>query len=384
MCRAAASSLRPRSIISGSTLPAASASTSAPRPAASPKCCSRAAPGASMRSMSAAGSCIRACAAATTSSASSRPISASSIRRVLPEQPDFATIDVSFISLKLVLPAVGNLLKPRAQILALIKPQFEAGTNRERSRKASCATKRCTPPSATTSPRFVTSLGWRVGGVVAVRDPRRRRQPRILHRGRTWLSALRSRALGHRGDGMAGGTDDPIYVPGTLPGETRRGRGLARPSRPPAAPQRRKTEPRAHRADLPAFRRLRRLRLAALGRPTPYRAWKRGLVVEALRQAGIEAPVADLIDAHGDGRRRAVFHARRGTHDVLEVGFSAARAHHVIAIDRCPILAKSLDGALAAAWAIAGAARRHAESRSISRSRRPMPASMSTCAARVR
>ena len=67
-----------------------------------------------------------------------------------------------------------------------------------------------------------------------------------------------------------------------------------------------------------------------------YRAWKRGLVVEALRQAGLDAPVADLIDAHGEGRRRAVFHARRGTHDVLEVGFSAARAHHVVAIDRCP------------------------------------------------
>jgi 23S rRNA (uracil1939-C5)-methyltransferase len=48
-----------------------------------------------------------------------------------------------------------------------------------------------------------------------------------------------------------------------------------------------------------------------------------------------------------------VFHARRGGHDILEVGFSAARAHHVIAIDRCPVLAKSLDGALQAAWAIA-------------------------------
>ena len=59
----------------------------------------------------------------------------------------------------------------------------------------------------------------------------------------------------------------------------------------------------------------------------PYRAWKRDLVVTALRQAGIDAPVGDLIDAHGDGRRRVVFHARRGTHDVLEVGFSAARAH---------------------------------------------------------
>src|SRR5208337_172160 len=36
-----------------------------------------------------------------------------------------------------------------------------------------------------------------------------------------------------------------------------------------------------------------------------------------------------------------------------EVGFSAARAHHLVAIDRCPILAPNLGGAIDAAWAIA-------------------------------
>jgi 23S rRNA (uracil1939-C5)-methyltransferase len=46
-------------------------------------------------------------------------------------------------------------------------------------------------------------------------------------------------------------------------------------------------------------------------------------------------------------------HARRGTHDVLEVGFTAPRAHHIVAIDECPILAPGLGGALRAAWAIA-------------------------------
>jgi 23S rRNA (uracil1939-C5)-methyltransferase len=46
-------------------------------------------------------------------------------------------------------------------------------------------------------------------------------------------------------------------------------------------------------------------------------------------------------------------HARRGTHDLLEVGFTAPRAHHIIAIDRCPILSPGLDGAVQAAWAIA-------------------------------
>jgi 23S rRNA (cytidine1920-2'-O)/16S rRNA (cytidine1409-2'-O)-methyltransferase len=42
-------------------------------------------------------------------------------------QAQCATIDVSFISLKLVLPAVRRLLTPEAWIVALIKPQFEAG-----------------------------------------------------------------------------------------------------------------------------------------------------------------------------------------------------------------------------------------------------------------
>jgi len=45
----------------------------------------------------------------------------------LPEPVDLATIDVSFISLRLVLPRVAGWLKPAGQIIPLIKPQFEAG-----------------------------------------------------------------------------------------------------------------------------------------------------------------------------------------------------------------------------------------------------------------
>ncbi|MDD4357614.1 MAG: TlyA family RNA methyltransferase [Smithellaceae bacterium] len=44
----------------------------------------------------------------------------------LDEKPTLATIDVSFISLKTVLPAMLSLLSDHARILALIKPQFEA------------------------------------------------------------------------------------------------------------------------------------------------------------------------------------------------------------------------------------------------------------------
>lgn len=43
------------------------------------------------------------------------------------EKIDFASIDVSFISLKLVLPVAKELLKDNGELVALIKPQFEAG-----------------------------------------------------------------------------------------------------------------------------------------------------------------------------------------------------------------------------------------------------------------
>ncbi|MBS4191223.1 TlyA family RNA methyltransferase [Bacillus sp. FJAT-49705] len=41
--------------------------------------------------------------------------------------PNFASIDVSFISLKLILPVLKTLLVPKSDIVALVKPQFEAG-----------------------------------------------------------------------------------------------------------------------------------------------------------------------------------------------------------------------------------------------------------------
>lgn len=56
------------------------------------------------------------------------------IRNVTPENfddaIDFATIDVSFISLRLVIPVVKKFLKPTGEIVCLIKPQFEAGKER--------------------------------------------------------------------------------------------------------------------------------------------------------------------------------------------------------------------------------------------------------------
>lgn len=46
---------------------------------------------------------------------------------VLGELADLAVLDVSFISLKLVLPPTFQLLKPKGEVIALVKPQFEVG-----------------------------------------------------------------------------------------------------------------------------------------------------------------------------------------------------------------------------------------------------------------
>ena len=45
----------------------------------------------------------------------------------IPDELDFASVDVSFISLKLILPALAGLLKPDGHAVCLVKPQFEAG-----------------------------------------------------------------------------------------------------------------------------------------------------------------------------------------------------------------------------------------------------------------
>jgi 23S rRNA (cytidine1920-2'-O)/16S rRNA (cytidine1409-2'-O)-methyltransferase len=81
----------------------------------------------------------------------------------LAEAPDFAAVDVSFISLKHVAPAVGKILKARATLLALIKPQFEAGRRDVKKgivRDAAVHTAVCNNVGDS-----LTALGWHVGGI---------------------------------------------------------------------------------------------------------------------------------------------------------------------------------------------------------------------------
>jgi len=160
--------------------------------------------------------------------------------------------------------------------------------------------------------------------------------------------------LGHRGDGVADTAGGEVFVPYTLPGE------VVEVEIFPGHPDRR----HLLRVETPSAARIAPLcpHFGVCGGCQTqhwdfahYRDWKHGLVGAALLRAGVDAPVGALIDAHGAGRRRAVFHARRSVHDVLEVGFAAYRAHHIVSIDRCPVLAPALDGAIAAAWALAEA-----------------------------
>ena len=78
--------------------------------------------------------------------------------------PDLVTVDVSFISLKLVLPAALAFAKRPAQLVALIKPQFEAG--RAALKKGVVRDEAVRQAVRDDIVQFTTSLGWRVDGVI--------------------------------------------------------------------------------------------------------------------------------------------------------------------------------------------------------------------------
>jgi 23S rRNA (cytidine1920-2'-O)/16S rRNA (cytidine1409-2'-O)-methyltransferase len=83
-------------------------------------------------------------------------------RSRLPERPDFAAIDVSFISLKLVLPHIGRLLPPAATLVALIKPQFEAA--RRAIKKGIVRDAVIQAAICDDIAEFIARLGWRILG----------------------------------------------------------------------------------------------------------------------------------------------------------------------------------------------------------------------------
>jgi 23S rRNA (cytidine1920-2'-O)/16S rRNA (cytidine1409-2'-O)-methyltransferase len=81
----------------------------------------------------------------------------------LPEPPDFVCVDVSFISLKLVLPPALALARFPARLVALIKPQFEAG--RRALKKGIARAPGVHGAVCVEIVDLVQSLGWQVAGI---------------------------------------------------------------------------------------------------------------------------------------------------------------------------------------------------------------------------
>ncbi len=159
--------------------------------------------------------------------------------------------------------------------------------------------------------------------------------------------------LGQRGEGIARGDRGLVFVPYALAGETiiaevdgERGKlgEVVTPS------------PDRIASFCPHFTICGGCAVQTLAQPA-YAVWKRELVTSALEHAGVQAEVGALIDAHGEGRRRATFHARFIRHGSGRVeaivGFMQARQHTIIPLDACPVLAPSMAGALAAARGVA-------------------------------
>ncbi len=154
--------------------------------------------------------------------------------------------------------------------------------------------------------------------------------------------------LGHHGDGIAQGPDGPVFVPGALPGKVVEGEAagnrlegmrILTPSADRVRP------PCAHAKTCGGCQ----LQHAA----DPFvAAWKRGVVVQALAQQGLEAPVAaGVATSPRSARRRATLAGRRTKGGVL-LGFHARRGEMITAVPNCLLLHPDLMAALPALEAL--------------------------------
>ncbi|MCC2608747.1 class I SAM-dependent RNA methyltransferase [Neorhizobium petrolearium] len=157
--------------------------------------------------------------------------------------------------------------------------------------------------------------------------------------------------LGTQGHGIAEGAQGPIYVPYALPGETvaiarNGGHGtlisITETSTDRVAPLCRHFDPDRDACGGCSLQHL---------ADAPYRAFKRDLVIEALRSRGLTPEVGALIAAHPGERRRVVLSARKTEKDFL-LGFNRAETHHIVSIEECPIASQGIMVRLGAIRAI--------------------------------
>ena len=169
--------------------------------------------------------------------------------------------------------------------------------------------------------------------------------------------------LGAQGDGIAQTEAGPVYAPFTLPGElvalavNNKAHGtliaLKEASAQRVEPPCRHFGPEGVNGTCGGCS----LQHAADGL---YHAFKRQLVVDALKAKGLEPEIAPLIIARPGERRRVVFTARRTEKELL-LGFNQAESHHIVAIGECPISSPGIVSRLATIRKIAAAMASSAE-----------------------
>jgi 23S rRNA (uracil1939-C5)-methyltransferase len=153
--------------------------------------------------------------------------------------------------------------------------------------------------------------------------------------------------LGAGGDGIADTAWGPCYVPFALPGESVRRRVEGLPELL-SAPSPQRQQPRCrHFGSCGGC-------LAQHMTQDLYGDWKRGILVAAFRQRGLEADVAPLRGMAAGTRRRAVFTSRRQGGELV-FGFHRRRSAEVFAVAECPVLMPAIVAELAGLRAIAAA-----------------------------
>ncbi|WP_137132339.1 class I SAM-dependent RNA methyltransferase [Rhizobium sp. FY34] len=151
--------------------------------------------------------------------------------------------------------------------------------------------------------------------------------------------------LGAQGHGIAHGADGPIFVPFALPGETvaiaRVGNQGTVMSTSVTAPERIAPLCRHFGPEGDACGGCSLQHLA----DAPYHAFKRQLVVDALKSKGLEPPVGELVTAAPRQRRRVVFSVRKTEKELL-LGFNRGESHTIVSIVECPISSDGIIGRL--------------------------------------
>lgn len=162
--------------------------------------------------------------------------------------------------------------------------------------------------------------------------------------------------LGSGGDGIADTSAGPVYVPFTLPGEVvavARVKNHATVMSMSVASPERVTPPCVHFGPDGRNGTCGGCTLQHAG-DALYHAFKRNLVVAALKSKGLTPEVAPLVIAWPGERRRVVFTARKTEKGML-LGFNQAGSHHIVSIDHCPIASDGIVSRLEDIRRVAGA-----------------------------